>query len=446
VHIERLTIEAGDATFALDLHPSLTVIAGVGQAERRGLVGELVGALGAGRTGVHLELRADSGTRYGLLRPIDGPARVIGLARGIDVTPSFTSSNGEVNILERAGLTARAARSTMRLTEADLTTRSQLEERVLRLAHVDQSRLWDVARKVKERDAAVAEAAAAVGSDVDDALIFEEIERRHAEFEAAQAEHERVRRISLLVGANAAVLAIPLAGLYGLLAAAPAVLLAIAMTVYSAMAWQRMEQARRDEQAALSEAGAQSYLTFQINRVNSLVSDDHQRRQMMTAAEYHRAALAEWRLLAGDISVDWALDHKGEVRSAANRLRDTVGAGNRMGGHLSPVEETTADLAHALLHRLNQLRELGAGGESFPLLLDEPFPDVDPAVKADLLELLMRASVRQQVIFLTEDEDVASWARLEAMTGNVAIVEPARPGQGGRTGDDGNRRSKHVAA
>jgi DNA repair exonuclease SbcCD ATPase subunit len=446
VHIERLTIEAGDATFALDLHPSLTVIAGVGQAERRGLLGELVGALGSGRSGVHLELRADSGTRYGLLRPVDGPARVISLARGIDVTPSFTSPDGQVNILERAGLTARAARSTMRLTATDLTTRSQLEERVLRLAHVDQARLWDVARKVQEREAQVAEAAASVGSDVDDAVIFEEIERRHAEFEAAQTEHERVRRVSLLVGANAAVLAIPLAGLYGLAAAVPAVMLAIGMTIYSYLAWQKMEQARRDEQAALSQAGAQSYLTFQINRVNNLVSDDHQRRQMMQAAEYHRAAVAEWRLLAGDISVEWAVEHKGEVRAAATRLRDTVGAANRMGGHLSPVEETTADLAHALLHRLNQLRELGAGGESFPLLLDEPFPDVDPAVKADLLELLMRASVRQQVIFLTEDTDVASWARVEAMTGNVAIVEPVRPAEGGSTGGDGSRRSKHVAA
>jgi hypothetical protein len=28
-------------------------------------------------------------------------------------------------------------------------------------------------------------------------------------------------------------------------------------------------------------------------------------------------------------------------------------------------------------------------------------------------------------VFLTEDEDVASWARLEALTGEVALVEPA---------------------
>ena len=27
-------------------------------------------------------------------------------------------------------------------------------------------------------------------------------------------------------------------------------------------------------------------------------------------------------------------------------------------------------------------------------------------------------------MFLTEDEDVASWARLEALTGDLALIEP----------------------
>ena len=36
----------------------------------------------------------------------------------------------------------------------------------------------------------------------------------------------------------------------------------------------------------------------------------------------------------------------------------------------------------------------------------------------------MKASANQQVIYLTEDPDVASWARVEALTGQLAIVEP----------------------
>lgn len=443
MHIERLTIEAGDDTFSLDLHPSFTVIAGVGPAERRGLVGEMLGALGSGRAGVHLELRADSGTRYGLLRPVDGPARVISLARGIDVTDSFRTEDGQVDLLARSGLSGRSAKKLLRLTENDLTTRSQFEQNILTLAHVDQGRLWDVARKVTEREQEVAEAAAAIGSDPEDAPIIQEIERRHAAFEEAEEAHDRVRRISLLVGANAAVAIVPLAGIFGLAGAAPALAIALAMTVYSAVYWRRMEAARRHEQEALDAAGAQSYLTFQINKVNGLLADDHQRRQLMRAAEYHRSALTEWQLLAGDIPVDWALDHRAEIREAANRLRSTVEVRNPMAVRLSPEEETAADLAHALLHRLNHLRTLG-GGESYPLFLDEPFPQVEDSVKGELLELLMKASRHQQVIFLTEDEHVASWARLEAMTGELSIIEPSGSEQ--PAGGDEPRSSKHVAA
>ena len=50
--------------------------------------------------------------------------------------------------------------------------------------------------------------------------------------------------------------------------------------------------------------------------------------------------------------------------------------------------------------------------------------DVDPAIKPDLLELLTKASNNQQVIYLTEDPDVAAWARVEALTGQLSIVEP----------------------
>ena len=60
VHFERLVIESGTNTFALDFHPRLTVISGVGRLERDGLVNELVAALGSGRDGVHLELASDA--------------------------------------------------------------------------------------------------------------------------------------------------------------------------------------------------------------------------------------------------------------------------------------------------------------------------------------------------------------------------------------------------
>lgn len=440
MHFERLTIESGDASFALPFHSRMTVIAGVGRLEREGLVGELVGALGAGRSGVHLEMVSDAGGRYAVRRPTEGRHEVIDLATGEDVTAKFRSDDGRVNVLARAGLTVREAKAAMRLTEADLATRSEQEERVLALAQVEQNRLWEVARKVKDREATVAESAAEVG-EPDDAAVLAEIERRHAAFEAAEEQHERARRVSLLVGANAAVLAILLGLLIHPLLAVPLILVAIGMTIYSALFWRQMVLAYEKEEEALREAGAHSYLTFQIHRVNGLLADDQHRRQMMKAAEYHRAALAEWQLLAGDVPVDWALEHRGAIRQAAARLQDTLGVRSQMGVAVTTTENQASDLAHTLLHRLNQVRTLGAGGESFPLFLDEPFGRLDGGIRAELLGLLVKASEQQQVVLLTEDERIAEWARVEAMTGHLAIVEPAANARGRQEGGGGRRHA-----
>jgi hypothetical protein len=87
--------------------------------------------------------------------------------------------------------------------------------------------------------------------------------------------------------------------------------------------------------------------------------------------------------------------------------------------------ERAASLAHSVVSRLNELRTLGPGGESFPALLDEPFTSVEPSITPSLLELLVRSSQNQQIILFTEDETISQWARLEAMTGAVGLVEPS---------------------
>jgi hypothetical protein len=445
VHFESLTIEAGDATFALHFDPRMTVIAGVGPAEREGLIAELVGGLSSGRSGVHLEICSDAGAHYAVRRPAGGPHRVIDLDEDRDVTAAFTSPDGRVNVLERAGLDVRGAKQAMRVIPTDLTTRSEAEERILALAHVEQSRLWDVAEKVKDREAAVADAAGELGDPID-ASVLAEIERRHAEFEVAEADHEAARRVSLLVGANAAALALLLLLLGSLAIAIPFLLLAVGMTAYSARYWQRMEKARSEEERALEAAGAQSYMTFQINRVNGLLANDHHRKQMMKAAEYHRAAVAEWQLLAGDVPVDWALEYKRQIRTAASKLRDTVDMRNPMAVTMSRAETTTADLTHALLRRLSQVRSLGAGGESFPIFLDEPFTRVPAELKPELLGVLLDASQKQQVIFLTEDEDVAGWARLESLAEHLTLVEPTDRSEQAQREQHGNGETRHAVA
>jgi hypothetical protein len=80
---------------------------------------------------------------------------------------------------------------------------------------------------------------------------------------------------------------------------------------------------------------------------------------------------------------------------------------------------------HALITHLSEVRKMGPEGESLPLLLDDPFINLDPSVKPALLELLSRSAGSPQVIFLTNDPDVCTWARLEALTGEIGILEAA---------------------
>ncbi|MCX7622107.1 MAG: hypothetical protein N2037_14895, partial [Acidimicrobiales bacterium] len=94
MHFERLVVEAGRSAFGLSLHPGLTVISGVGPLEREGLVNDLVGALGPGRPGVHLELVADRGRRLAVFRPAGALPRVVDVDRAVDVTSSFTDGQG----------------------------------------------------------------------------------------------------------------------------------------------------------------------------------------------------------------------------------------------------------------------------------------------------------------------------------------------------------------
>ncbi len=426
MHFERIVIEAGRDTFSLDLHRRMTVIAGVGRLEREGLITELIGALGRGRSGVHLEIASDAGARYAIFRPAGGRHRVVDIDHASDVTDEFTT-DGRLDVLDRAGLGRDTARRQLCLSPGDLVTRSRHEEYLLTLARVDQSRLWDVAEKVRDRERHLNETAQAAGSDVEDAVVFEEIERRHHALEQAQEAAERVRHLSFVLGAGSALIGISAAMLAGFWAALPFLVLAIIATAASIYYWQRMERARQDEERALASAGATSYLAFQINRVNGLLTNDHARRQMMRAAEDHRAALAEWRVLVGDIPINWAYDHARDIKAEAARLRDSLGVRNPMALTLPESDETTTELAHALLQRLVTLKSIGAGGESFPLLVDDALREVDPTNKPGLLELLVKASAHQQIIYLTEDEDVAAWARVEAMTGALSLVEPAQP-------------------
>ncbi len=419
-----MVIEAGTNTFSLVVHPRLTVIAGVGHLERDALVGELLGSLGSSRSGVHVELVDDTGRRLAVFRPRNGRHLVVDIDRTADVSDDFRTAEGRLDLLAQQDVDHRKSRRYLRLTRSDLAASAQSDELIRRLAGHEQTELWSSAARVRVTDDALTKAAEAIGSAPEDAEIVQEVEQRHRAVEAAAGVHERLRRtativagVTLLAGLATATLAD--AGLGLALLGITAV--SVALAVISQL---RLNRSEHEEQAALQAAGASSYLGFHLQRMNGMLSDEGGRRRLMAAAQDHRQAAARWTGLAGDVSVDWALEHHEEIIAAARLRRDVEAIGTSTGERSSIAGGQTADLAHALVTRLTRARCIGRTGESFPLILDDPFVGLDATVKCSLLELLSRSAGSPQVILLTDDEEVASWARLEAMTGTLSVLEP----------------------
>jgi hypothetical protein len=423
VRYERLVIDAGrDKTFALEFHPRLTVVTGVGRAEREALMSELVGTLSNSRAGGHLEVTDDRGRHLAVFRPHGGRHLVVDIDAGTDVSAAYRTPEGAVDLLAVEGLDQQSAKRKMRVTAQDLNTRTQSAELIRRLAGCDQGLIWKIAERLHTTEAKLNKMAEEAGTAPEDLELVDSVERRHQEFEAAQARHERVRKLTFYLAALAALATIPLVYFLGPVFAAFGVVSAVVILAISLLMWRKLATARKAEEDALERAGASSYLGFHLQRVNTLLSSDQSRRDLMNASEAHREAVEAWQRMAGDVPVAWALDHRDDIVSAARvRVRTENPSADATSDDLGTV------LAEELVVRLAEARRLGASGESFPLVLDDPFVQFDSSMKPALLELLVEASHRQQVILLTEDPDVAAWARLEAITGVLSVVEPSAP-------------------
>jgi len=425
VRFERLVIEAGGNTSTLELHPRLTVIAGVGRAERDALVAELLGALASNRTGVHIEAVEDTGRRLAVVRPVGARARVVDVDRAVDVTAEFLDEQGRLNLVAGSGLDPVTIRRKLRFGAADLQAASHGAHLVRSLAAADQRSLWSAAERLLATEQALQAESDELGTAPEDAELVERVEERHHRLEGAVARDEKLRRITLVVTAVAAVGALVAPAVLGAGAGIALALLACVAMVVAVYSRNRADAARSAEDETLAEAGASSYLGFHIQRVNGMLSSEQARKRLMQVAVDHREAEAAWVALAGDIPVAWAVDHHEEITAAA-RVRIDITAHATMGPEdAAAIDDETTDLARVLVGRLAELRRLGGGSESCPLVLDDPFADLDRGAKPALLELVSHASGSPQLVYLTDDEDVASWARLEALTGALSIIEPA---------------------
>lgn len=419
----RLVIEQGSTTFSLSFHPRLTVVAGVDSGARKGLVAELIGGLSSTRTGVNLEVTDDRGRRLAVLRPAQGGHRVIDLGSGTDVSEEFRATDGRLDVLGRYGIDARTARDRLHLDRTMLERDAKHDESVQRLSELDQTELWSTAARVRITEDEMQAIGDETRASAEDAEIVARIERHHQGLEEAVEQHRRLRRDASLVCGASLLAALPVALVQPTMAV-PILVIGMATILLAFLLRARVESVQKMEQSALADAGVDSYLGYVVGRVDQMMDDTEARRRRLAVAEDHRAAAARWINLVGDVSVEWALAHHEEIETAA-RLRRELAALRQVSSTAPEIDQHASVLAQTLIAHLGRLRTLGSGGESLPLLLDDPFIDVEPSTKLTLMELLARTAGTPQVILLTDQDEVASWARLEALTGEVALVEPA---------------------
>lgn len=422
----RLVIEAEPASVSLALHPRLTVIAGVAARVRSVLADELIGGLGSDRSGVHLELADDAGRHLAVFRPSGDMPRVVDVGAGTDVSDEFRGDDGRIDLLAHHGLTVGSAERLLHLDRTKLRTDARRDEIVDRLSMVEQSELWSTAQRVKVTEEELRTLEATDDEGAEDADLIARIERQHQTLESALEQHRRIRRQAAQVSAFslAAALAVSFVD-----PAVAALVLAIGLLtiLVTFMYRARVEAVERSEAASLADAGADSYLGFVVQRVDGMFTTTERRRQTLAVAADHRNAAVHWTRLAGDVKVEWALDHHEEIMAAA-RVRGRLRSLEQVRDDGSELDRQSAGLAEALLTNLARLEGAGRDGESLPLVLDDPFTGMASSVRHTLLNLLAERSGGSQVVLMTDDDEVAEWARAEvARTGEVGLVEPTAP-------------------
>jgi hypothetical protein len=426
VKCQRLVVEMGEDIFSLDLHPRLTVLAGLGPVERATLAAELVGALTGERSGVHVELRDSAERRLAILRPRGGRHRVIDVDREFDVTHEFTGAGGDVDLLARAGFTGPDAVARLHVTGLPRSESQPAEPRELELALVDQRMLWGAAENVRRTARALGAMAGSANAVMSEQRLVDEVETAHRRHENAQIREDSASARGYRVALGGAALSVPLAAVF------PLATLPLLAAASLSMGWvhstrQTAQQTSEVEADALRLAGAQSYLGFHLQRVNGMLSSAETRRRLGAAADLHRKALATWAGIAGQVSVDWAFEHQSAIVTTALVELAMVSQPQM----LAPSDRPQADT----LARMLTDSPAGYDEEVLPLILDEPFTDLDTPSTRRLLGQLSRWSGLRQVIVFTGDQVVRDWAAAEAELGKVHLVDAGTSDMGTSTID-----------
>ena len=211
---------------------------------------------------------------------------------------------------------------------------------------------------MKDRERRLTETAQETGSDTEDAVAYAEIERRHQDFERAQEENERVRYLSFITGAGSALVGVAAAALYGFFWALPFLMLAIGATIASVL----LLAAPRDG----PQGGGGGAASRRRDLVPHLPDPPGQRPASATTTPAGddaggRGAPGRDGRVAGPrrrrARSSGRSSTAARSRSRRRTLRDGAGVRNPLADEpAARSEDNRAELAHALLERLQRLK------------------------------------------------------------------------------------------
>lgn len=417
--LERISLELGDRQLAFDVHPRLTVLTGVPADKRPRLATELLRSLGHAGAGNHAEVVLDSGSHVAIFRPVGVAPMVVDIDTATDLTAQHRLPSGEVI------LSAEAIRL-QRLLFAEADDLRAADPRSLwtnRLAAANQSTLWDTATRLQAAELEFIDATDKIGATVDRTQAIEEVEAERAMVDAAEERHRRTQHLTLAAGT-----VLPLvAGVgyirYGLPAWPAGVMIGSSFGI-TGLCWiyeRRLRKAILGEREALHQAGVKTYAELHAQTADTALGDADSRARLLQASQDYRAATLEWSAFADDVPASWALTNRNPIEHAAavhNGIKDRV----RLDDPATDAASST--MVAALIERLGLIRQHIGTGEALPLIIDDAFEGLTKTAKASMLEMLGDLSADQQIVLMSDDPEIVSWANVESMTGDLSLVDP----------------------
>lgn len=405
MRLHRIELLTPTVTVDLPFHHQTTVVAGLDRLEAEALALEVVASLGTGRPGLSSDLSTQKGRRLEIRRPLDGPAFAVDVDTSGDATSDMTVG-GAVHPLAALGIEA-----SMRVTSADLAVAEQANDRVQRLAHLDQTRLWGLA-------IALAELEVESARQTDDEVISDRIspeashhiEEARTHVEVAQQRLEELSDQWIVAAASLVLISFSVAFITHPFLAIPFMLAAIGVA-WRSWSWHKEHEAAISTELSVLEAfGLESYLDFQLRKVDVLTKDGNQRRASLLLAEKKRFALEEWHQLVGpDISLDWAATHRPTVAIAAKQAASTAAQND------AAAESVSLALA-------GRIRQVTSHPEPSPLIVDDIFSNQSDAAVERLLWLVDHHCQQLQFVLLSSDARVLQWAAQRTIARQASIL------------------------